>query len=356
MSDIEIAQRLLSHLRAACDAPGLAYAEPPARVSGGFETSIFSFRLDGPPPALAGPLILRLLRPFRDPAQVRIEAAVQNAVAAQGYAAPRVAMVETDPSVLGGAFMIMERLAGRPLAEGVDGLVAGGGVGRTLRLLADAPRTLERIVTIWARSQADLHALAVEPVIAAIEAAGLPAAVVSVDGRLASLDRAIASLGLAGLRPVHDWLVTHRPAAPQKLSICHGDFHPLNILADGERVTGVIDWGSVLIGDAALDVAGTLANLATVPVGGPRPLRPLARGLMRLALWRYRRAYVRRRALDESAVRYYQVLRCLAHLVGAARGAGQAGPAAGAHHSPAARRLIVARIRALCGVVVRSQA
>jgi aminoglycoside phosphotransferase (APT) family kinase protein len=114
----------------------------------------------------------------------------------------------------------------------------------------------------------------------------------------------------------------------------------------------VIDWGSVMIGDAALDVAGTVANISTVPLGGPPVVRHIARAMVRVALWRYRRAYARVRVLDERTVRYYQVFRCLAHLVTAARGAGQAGPAAGAHHSPEAQRLLFDRIRALSGVRV----
>jgi aminoglycoside phosphotransferase (APT) family kinase protein len=344
---------LLAHLRTAGGAPGLTYAETPVPVSGGFETAIYRFRLADPPPALTGPLILRLLRPFSDPVRVRLEAAVQNALADLGYAAPRVAVVEPDPSVLGGAFMVMACIQGRPLGQGIDGLVAGGGIAGTLRLVADAPRTLERMVRLWADSQAALNALPAAPVLAAIEAAGLKRDMVTVDGRLAGLGRAIDRLGLTGLQPGHDWLVAHRPPAPAVLSVCHGDFHPLNILADGDRVAGVIDWGNVMVGDAALDVASTVANLATVPIGAPALVRPLARGLVRYALWRYRRAYARRRALDEGAVRYYQVFRCFAHLVSAARDAGQAGPAAGAHQLPAARQRLIAHIRALSGIELR---
>src|SRR5262249_16732626 len=40
-SDAEVAGRLLAHLRTAFAQPALAYAEVPARVTGGFETSIF---------------------------------------------------------------------------------------------------------------------------------------------------------------------------------------------------------------------------------------------------------------------------------------------------------------------------
>ncbi|HJQ55555.1 MAG TPA: hypothetical protein VJ890_01525, partial [Vineibacter sp.] len=93
LSDADVADRLLGHLRARMDAPALAYAEAPARVTGGFETSIFGFRLADPPATLAGPLILRALRPLRDPRQIRLEAAIQNALVAQGYPAPRALLL-----------------------------------------------------------------------------------------------------------------------------------------------------------------------------------------------------------------------------------------------------------------------
>src|SRR5262249_56206418 len=43
------------------------------------------------------------------------ERAIQNAVAGLGYPAPRVLLASTDLTILGGAFLVMERLDGRPL-------------------------------------------------------------------------------------------------------------------------------------------------------------------------------------------------------------------------------------------------
>ena len=60
------------------------------------------------------------------------------------------------------------------------------------------------------------------------------------------------------------WLVEHRPAEPARLSICHRDFHALNVLfADGE-VTGIVDWGGLLVADPVFDVANTVM-LLTIP-------------------------------------------------------------------------------------------
>ena len=36
--------------------------------------------------------------------------------------------------------------------------------------------------------------------------------------------------------------------------VVHFDFSPYNILGEGDRITGVVDWNSALAGDAAFDV------------------------------------------------------------------------------------------------------
>jgi len=352
LSDAEIVDRLLAHLRTSAAAPTLTYAEPPSRVTGGFETSIFRFKLADPPAALAGSLILRILRPYRDPTQIRLEAAVQNALVALGYTAPRALLVGTDPSTLGGAFVVMQLVEGRPLAQGMDGLVSGAGIGRVLRLVVDVPRMVERMAGAWAETQARLHALPTEPVLRALQEAGLPPDAFTFEGRLAAVGRGVDELGLAGLKAAFAWLQANRLPAPAATSVCHCDLHPLNILAVDGKVTGVLDWGNVAIGDAALDVGSTIASLATTPIDVPWALRPMVRGVLRYALWRYRRAYDRLRPVDPAAVRYYQVFRSLSQLLGALRGARQGGAPAGAHHLPGARQLLMGRIRALSGVDV----
>ena len=77
----ELEARLRDHLRTVLGAPRLEFAEQPTRVTGGFDTQIFAFRLAEAPPAYAGPLILRLLDAHHDPARALSEQATQNALA-----------------------------------------------------------------------------------------------------------------------------------------------------------------------------------------------------------------------------------------------------------------------------------
>lgn len=54
-------------------------------------------------------------------------------------------------------------------------------------------------------------------------------------------------------------------ALPGGNALCHGDFHPDNVLVDGERVM-VIDWMNLVRGDAMYDVAMTWYLLACSPL------------------------------------------------------------------------------------------
>ena len=57
-----------------------------------------------------------------------------------------------------------------------------------------------------------------------------------------------------------DWLFEHRPSEQARLAICHGDFHPFNIVYADGKITGILDGGG--IADPAYDVGNTLVLLA----------------------------------------------------------------------------------------------
>src|SRR5437763_1718111 len=117
MNDTEVAATLLSYLARKFDYAGLAYSAPPARISGGYDAAIFGFACRDAPPALQGPLILRLNRPQVAAERVMLEAVVHNWLAGQGYPTPDVRVAEIDPAVLGGRFTVMTRIAGKPLGD-----------------------------------------------------------------------------------------------------------------------------------------------------------------------------------------------------------------------------------------------
>jgi aminoglycoside phosphotransferase (APT) family kinase protein len=74
-------------------------------------------------------------------------------------------------------------------------------------------------------------------------------------------------------------------------SLIHLDYHPLNVLTDGRRITGILDWSSAAAGDPRADFARTAALLlAALPPPGPARLAVgAARRLFYLA---WRRGYV----------------------------------------------------------------
>jgi aminoglycoside phosphotransferase (APT) family kinase protein len=308
----DVAPALLALLRHELHAPDLAYAEPPRAVGGGYDTRIFAFRLQEAPAPWAGPLVLRLLHPAQDPLRALRERATQGALGALGYPVPRVLAACGERAPLGAGFLVMERLPGRPLLE-----ARRPGLGRTL-----------------AEAQARLHALDPEPLRQALDDEGRAAGggfdrtAVGFEGHLAALDRRIGQAGLTGLIAGMRWLLERRPTAATPV-ICHGDFHPQNLLAVGGRVTGVLDWPNVVVAPAEYDVASTLVILTATPVAllpVPAVLRPLIAALRRMLAARYLAVYRGLRPLDAASLPYCEAAACMRGLVrvGEARAAGGA--------------------------------
>jgi aminoglycoside phosphotransferase (APT) family kinase protein len=57
-------------------------------------------------------------------------------------------------------------------------------------------------------------------------------------------------------------------------AVCHFDFHPLNVLSDGRRLTGLIDLPSTVVADRRADLGRTRAILLAAPLP-PSPIKPL---------------------------------------------------------------------------------
>jgi len=102
---------------------------------------------------LAGPLILRLGGADADPQRVRLETVVQNTLAGMGYPAPQVMMTESNPDILGGPFMVMQRVPGKPLGHAVEGFGAGRSFSERVRLLFSLPSILGGIIDQWVEMQ-----------------------------------------------------------------------------------------------------------------------------------------------------------------------------------------------------------
>ncbi|HEY1989380.1 MAG TPA: phosphotransferase [Acidimicrobiales bacterium] len=98
---------------------------------------------------------------------------------------------------------------------------------------------------------------------------------------------------------------------PRGDRLCHGDFHPGNILGPWWQPV-VIDWGGVTRGDPDADVARTLLLLRTRGAGAPpgtsmllRLLIPIGRDLL---AYRYLSVYRRLRPLDRGRLDRWRVV------------------------------------------------
>ena len=91
------------------------------------------------------------------------------------------------------------------------------------------------------------------------------------------------------------WLLERLEALPDADTVCHGDFHPDNILIS-PRGPVVIDWMSVTRGHPLADVAGTflLLSVVEIPDSVGRLLRGLLEMLRHLLLFLYLRRYFER--------------------------------------------------------------
>lgn len=351
----EIAARLLHYLSARLGRGDLAYAEPIQSISGGFDTAIFAFALAGAPAEVSGRLILRLGREGSYPPRFALEAMTQNALADMGYPVPCALLVETEPALLGGPFIVMQRVGGRPLGElAADFFSTGASVATRLANLARLPATFGAICRIWAETQVRLHGLSPEPLLRAAAEAGVDQRMLTFDGQLARLAAAVEDAGLSALTPAVSWLEANRPDDRNSAAICHGDFHPLNIMADGGGiVTGVIDWANVAIAAPELDVASAVTNIATLPIKVPGAMRLPVRLLIATMLRRYVAAYRQLRPLDMASLRYYQVFRAMVQLRPAAASVIGGHSGSSAFHSQAGIRNLVSHIHAQGGPRLR---
>ncbi len=237
------------------------------KIAEGREAEIYAWQ-DG--------TVLRLLRDAGAAGRQRLqrEAAAMAAAVAAGAPAPVVREIIT---VEGRAGLVMQRVDGQDLLTAV---------GRR-------PWTLFRAARITGELHAQLNA------VHAPEA--LPTLRNTVSRRIRSLPlpEHLADFALAALEGL-----------PDGDALCHGDFHPGNIIAGADGPV-VIDWPNVTRGDPDADFARTLLmlRLGEPPPGSPLVIRYFANALRGLFVRGYTRAYIVKRRPDMNAVTRWAIVR-----------------------------------------------
>ncbi len=293
----ELSHRLLAFLREGLGNARIDYAEPLLRMPGGNLAHVYRFRLRGAPSGLADTLVLRLYpcvrridssggnagQIRRDRDRVLRERIFLDALASEGYPIPRVHLASTDIAILGGPFLILQFLAG-------DSAMSS---------------PIEVVPELLGAAHAALHLVDPEPVLRLFLGMGptAPQFRLDLDHELRAL--ANWSRDRPQFRPAVAWLAANRPPDPPCPVICHGDFHPFNILIRGGEVVGVLDWSDVIVAPAEMDVAHSamLTVFFEQRIDSPLDLRGIADA--------YLAAYRKHGPLDDRGLDFFRVRLCV---------------------------------------------
>lgn len=302
---------LLRALREETGCASIGYAHAPSRIPSGHETDVYALELRGGPVGFDGALIARCFGERMPPHAASLEAAVHEGLHGQGFPVPRVLVARDAPP----AFVLMERLPGRSLAEGVE--FEQGPLER-LGALARLAGLSVRLPTLLGQVTGRLLGLEPEPLMRALEARKLQPAAIGFDRHLESFAERVARAALHGHEAGLRWLQQARPPDPERLAICHGDLAP-NLLIERGRVSGVVDWSCAFttLADPAFEIANTRVMLQ-VPLPLPGPLQRASEAYQRALARRYVHALGPDWAPDPERLRYYEAWRCFLALLGAA--------------------------------------
>jgi aminoglycoside phosphotransferase (APT) family kinase protein len=235
---------LLHYLGRRLGVKGLSFAAGPAELPNGWETDTYEFRLrsrEPLPQPFTRPLILRVFASDQGLSRARHEHTVQTFLARAHYPVPRPLLLEERCDYFGGPFILRAKAPGQPMLAAV------------LR----HPWRLFQTAAQMAEAQAWLHRLPEERCPSPSEP--------FLKRDLETCRRVIDACGLDGLRPGLDWLEAHRPGAPPALSVLHLDFHPRNLIQQGNGPPVVVDWTEADVGDYHADLGTSVMLLECAP-------------------------------------------------------------------------------------------
>jgi len=256
--NLATADLLLDEIRLALGVPGLGFRSPAEPLTGGYFAELFVLHFDDDRASLPADVVARV---SPDPILAAGETIVQQTAAQQGFPTPMIHLSGGPDGPVGRSWSVMDVAPGAPLLSGLSGLGA----------LAKLPTLARRLPAQLGQISAALHRLDPEPIRHRLA---------ELDGRQVDLDDQLALMAHRAERSDDRELIelvrrvtATRPATSAAV-VCHGDLHPFNVLADGDRLT-LLDWTSSLIAPPLYDVAFTALVLSNPPVAMPPRLRPI---------------------------------------------------------------------------------
>lgn len=160
-----------------------------------------------------------------------------------GYPVPPVYHLETSSEIIGKPFIIMKRIMGKTLDATYQ--------NESSQVLRES---VSKLVDLFVR----LHSLD------SSEFTDIPGlSYIDSVQRYLNWFKATRDVFAPWMTPVIDWIIENTPNEASVPSLCHMDYHGMNVMIDENDQPFVIDWGASMIGDFRLDLAWTILLYST---------------------------------------------------------------------------------------------
>lgn len=225
-------------------------------INMGWETELFTFKIYYDESSLrkSEDLVIRMFSGDGASSKASKEYYLMKKLVEVGYPVPPVYNLETSGETLGKPFLIMKRIMGKTLDETYKN------ENLEIRFMG-----LTRLLELFVR----LHDLDVEhfrmvPNLSFED----------------SIQRYIHYFEFTKgnkaewITPLIEWIKENKPEVNSRYkSLCHLDYHGMNVMIDEDGQAYVIDWGASSIGDFRLDIAWTILLYSTF--GGSEYRKPI---------------------------------------------------------------------------------
>ncbi|NPE08251.1 MAG: phosphotransferase [Asgard group archaeon] len=166
---------------------------------------------------------------------------------------PKPYVLEVNPKILGYPFSIIERIPGETLEKAIKRY---------------SPNDFERFISSFAQYLVNLHNFRFKNF--GVETPkGIIKEEIPYDRFILNdITRSLNFLRKAGyyIEPLSKWFISFKKQLKlERFSLLHGDPQPRNIMVQGAKITGLIDWEYSRLGDPALDAGWTLFFFSLYP-------------------------------------------------------------------------------------------
>ncbi len=166
---------------------------------------------------------------------------------------PKPYVLEVNPKILGYPFSIIERIPGETLEKAI---------------MHYSPNDFERFISTFAQYLVNLHNFRFKNFGVETPKGIIKEEIPYDKFILNDITRSLNFLRKAGyyIEPLSKWFISFKKQLKlERFSLLHGDPQPRNIMVQGAKITGLIDWEYSRLGDPALDAGWTLFFFSLYP-------------------------------------------------------------------------------------------